>query len=200
MYETAHPEPVTLPRRYPEAKRVRCIGGLDPAPFNGLARGLGLAVQDGKMTVDEAVDFILDVLQNEFGSVTGWRHTLRGMIGQVRRKESGPGTMLKFLVLSALRRTYPYRGGLLARVGGTRDGKPAVAIRRTPTAGPGSYLMRDMAAITGTACAAFMVLALDEAGTRAGAYAPEDWVDPQAFYKALERVGTPNNQIVEAVL
>jgi hypothetical protein len=60
--------------------------------------------------------------------------------------------------------------------------------------------MRDMAAITGTACAAFMVLALDEAGTRAGSYAPEDWADPQAFYQALERVGTPNNQIVEAVL
>ena len=44
------------------------------------------------------------------------------------------------------------------------------------------------------------VLALDEAGTRAGAYAPEDWADPQAFYKALERVGTPNGDIVEAVL
>jgi hypothetical protein len=135
-----------------------------------------------------------------FGTVTGWRHTLHGMFGQVRRKESGAGAILKFLVLSALRRTYPYRGGLLARVSGTRDGKPAVAIRRTPTAGPGSYLMRDMAATTGTACAAFMVLVLDEAGTRAGAYAPEDWADPQAFYKSLERVGTPSADIVEAVL
>ena len=200
MYETAHPEPVTLPRRYPGAKRIRCIGGLDPAPFNGFARGLGLAVQDGKMTVDEAVDFILDVLKNKFGNVTGWRHTMRGMIGQIRRKESGTGTMLKFLATSALRRTYPYRGGLLARVIGTRDGRPAVAIRRTPVAGPGSYLMRDMAAITGTACAAFMVLALDESGTRAGAFAPEDWADPQAFYKALQRVGTPNTEIVESVL
>src|SRR6516165_4909741 len=167
MYETAHPEPVTLPRRYPGAKRIRCIGGLDPAPFNGFARGLGLAVQDGKMTVDEAVDFILDVLKNKFGNVTGWRHTMRGMIGQIRRKESGTGTMLKFLATSALRRTYPYRGGLLARVTGTRDGRPAVAIRRTPAAGPGSYLMRDMAAITGTACAAFMAFVLDESGTRA---------------------------------
>ena len=200
MYETAHPEPVTLPRRYPGAKRIRCIGGLDPAPFNGFARGLGLAVQDGKMAVDEAVDFILDVLKNKFGNVTGWRHTMRGMIGQIRRKESGTGTMLKFLATSALRRTYPYRGGLLARVTGTRDGRPAVAIRRTPVAGPGSYLMRDMAAITGTACAAFMALALDESGTRAGAFAPEDWADPQAFYKALQRVGTPNTEIVESVL
>jgi saccharopine dehydrogenase-like NADP-dependent oxidoreductase len=200
MYETAHPEPVTLPRRYPEAKRIRCIGGLDPAPFNGLSRGLGLAVHDGKMTVDEAVDFILEVLKNKFGTVTGWRHTLRGMIGQIRRKESGTGTMVKFLATSALRRTYPYRGGLLARVTGTRGGKPAVVIRRTPAAGAGSYLMRDMAAITGTSCAAFMVLALDESGTRSGAFAPEDWAEPQAFYKALERVGTPNAEIVESVL
>jgi len=89
---------------------------------------------------------------------------------------------------------------LLARVTGTRDGRPAVAIRRTPVAGPGSYLMRDMVAIAGTACAAFMALALDESGTRAGAFAPEDWADPQAFYKALQRVGTPNTEIVESVL
>jgi hypothetical protein len=107
--------------------------------------------------------------------------------------------MLKFLALSALRRTYPYRGGLLARVTGTSDGKPAVVVRRTPFAGPGSYLMRDMAAITGTACAAFMVLALDESGTRAGSFAPEEWAEPQAFYKALERVGTPSSEIIEAV-
>lgn len=200
MYETAHPEPATLPRRYPEAERIRCIGGLDPAPFNGLARGLGLAVHDGKMTLDEAVDFILGVLKNKFGSVTGWRHALRGMIGQVRRKESGAGTLIKFLVTAALRRTYPYRGGLLVRLAGTRDGKPAAAVRRTPTAGEGSYLMRDMAAITGTSCAAFMVLALDESGTRAGAFAPGDWAEPQAFYKALQRVGTPSAEVVEAVV
>ncbi len=31
-----------------------------------------------------------------------------------------------------------------------------------------------MGGITGTACAAFAVLALEESGTRAGAFAPED--------------------------
>jgi hypothetical protein len=75
-----------------------------------------------------------------------------------------------------------------------------VAVRRTPISRPGSYLMRNMAAITGTSCAAFMVLALYESGTRVGAFAPEDWADPQAFYKALERVGTPNAEIVESVV
>ncbi|MET8694194.1 hypothetical protein ACFTT0_16910 [Streptomyces bauhiniae] len=36
-----------------------------------------------------------------------------------------------------------------------------------------------------------MVPALDEAGQRSGAFASEDWADPEAFYTALERVGTP---------
>jgi hypothetical protein len=45
-----------------------------------------------------------------------------------------------------------------------------------------------------------MVLALDESGTRTGAFAPEDWAEPHAFYKALERVGTPNAEIVDSVL
>jgi hypothetical protein len=47
--------------------------------------------------------------------------------------------------------------------------------------GPTAYLMRDIAAITGTSCAAFMVLALDEISARTGAFAPKDWADPQAF-------------------
>jgi hypothetical protein len=56
-----------------------------------------------------------------------------------------------------------------------------------------------MAAVTGTACAAFMLLALEQDGTRSGTFAPEDWADPQAFYKALERVGTPCSELVESV-
>jgi hypothetical protein len=199
MYETAHPEPITLPRRYPDARRIRCIGGLDPAPFNGLGRGVGLAVHEGTMTVTEGVDFLEDLLNSKLGSVKGWKAALGGMRDQVKRGDTTAGEALRFLGKSAIRRTYPYKGGLLARVCGTKDGRPAVAIRRTPLAGPGSYLMKDMAAITGGATAAFMLLALDEAGQRAGAFAPEDWADPQAFYRALERIGTPSHEIVESV-
>ncbi|MEU0405317.1 saccharopine dehydrogenase NADP-binding domain-containing protein [Streptomyces sp. NPDC006197] len=199
LYETAHPEPVTLPRKYPQAKRIRCLGGLDPMPFNGLARGLGLAIQNDKMTVKEAVDYIQEVLHNRFTDVTGLRHTLKGMRGQIRRGEMETGEMVKFLAKSTLRRRYPWRGGLLARVTGTRDGIPAVAIRRTPISGPDLYMANSMGGLTGTACAAFMLLALDEAGKRTGSFAPEDWADPQAFYAALERVGTPRKEIVESV-
>jgi saccharopine dehydrogenase-like NADP-dependent oxidoreductase len=199
MYETAHPEAITLPRRFPEAGRIRVIGGLDPAPFNGLGRGVGLAVHDGRMTVEEGVDFLEDLLNSRLGSVKGWRAAISGMRGQVRAGDATGREVLRFLGLSAIRRTYPYKGGLLARVEGTRDGRPAVAIRRTPVAGPGTYLMTDMGAITGTATAAFMLLALEQAGARAGTFAPEDWAEPHAFYAALERVGTPRQEVVESV-
>jgi saccharopine dehydrogenase-like NADP-dependent oxidoreductase len=199
MFETAHPEAVTVARRYPNAKRIRVIGGLDPAPFNGIARGLGLAVQKNKMTVTEAVDFLEDLLNNRLGSVKGWRHATRGMVSQIRKGQAEWAGTLRFLAASAVRRTAPYRGGLLVRVTGLRDGIPAVEIRRTRKAGEGSVLMRDMAAITGGACAAFMLLALERTGERAGAFAPEDWAQPQAFYEALQRVGVPADDIVETV-
>jgi hypothetical protein len=199
MYETAHPEAVTMPRRYPQADRIRVIGGLHPAPFNGLARGLGLAVHNGDMTVDEAVDFILDVLRNRFGSATGWKHTLRGMVRQIKRNESTAQELLGFLGSSTLRRIYPWKGGLLSRAYGTKDGMPAVSTRRTPIAGNDSYLCTDMAALTGTATAAFILLALEQHGERTGAFAPEDWAEPKAFYNALVSVGTPRHEIVERV-
>jgi hypothetical protein len=37
FYETVHPEPITLPRRFPNVKRIRALGALNPAPYNGFA-------------------------------------------------------------------------------------------------------------------------------------------------------------------
>ncbi|MEI1680979.1 saccharopine dehydrogenase NADP-binding domain-containing protein [Acinetobacter baumannii] len=199
LYETAHPEPVTLPRKYPKAKRIRCLGGLHPLPFNGIGRGVGLAVQNGEMTHKEAIDFFEDVLNNKLGSIKGWKAAIKGLTGQIKRKEVPALEVAEFIAKSAIGKTNPYKAGLLARVYGTKDGKPAVAIRRTVNAGKDSYLMCDMAAITGTACAAFMVLALEQIGQRAGTFAPEDWAIPEEFYTALERVGTPRSEIVESV-
>jgi hypothetical protein len=149
-------------------------------------------VQKNRMTIKEAVDFLEGLINNgTASSVKGWRYAMSGMIDQIRTGEITAGELGKFLALSAARRTYAYRGGLLVRVTGLRNGLPASVSKRTPIAGPSAYLMRDMAAITGTACAAFMLLALEQHGTRSGAFAPEDWADPQAFYKSLERVGVP---------
>ncbi|MEQ9417593.1 MAG: hypothetical protein RJQ08_08625 [Salinisphaeraceae bacterium] len=199
LYETAHPEPVTLPRRYPEARRIRCVGGLDPAPMNGLFRGVGLAIQNGQMPQKEAVDWVFDIATGGTGlrNPGGWKHALSGMRAQIRRGESTWGLLLKFLGVSALRRTFPYKGGLLATVYGSKDGRQTSSSRRTALAPNSAF--NNMGGVTGTACAAFAVLALDDAGKRSGAFAPEDWAEPQAFYQALERVGVPRHQIVEVI-
>lgn len=175
VHETAHPEPVTLPRKYPDAKNIRCFGGLDPAPYNGLVRGVGLAVQKGEMPMETAIDFLEALLTNKFGSVKGWRHALSGMRNLVRTGEATRTELIKFLALAAVGHTFPYKSGLKVEVTGLRNGIPTVVTRRTPVSGPGTYLFADMAAVTGTACAAFMVVALDDGPeARAGCSRPKN--------------------------
>lgn len=195
LYETAHPEPVTLPRKYPEAQRVRCYGGLDPAPLNGFMRGMGLAIQNGEMSQEEAVDFVHDVVTGGLGTMKGWRLAIRGMTAQIGRGHATWGEFWKFMGVSALRRTFPYKGGLMCQAHGIKDGEPAVSRRRTQML-PGR-VMNNMGGVTGTPCAAFAVMALHEDGQRAGAFAPEDWAEPKKFYDALESCGVPRAEIVE---
>ncbi|OJJ56239.1 hypothetical protein ASPSYDRAFT_1158790 [Aspergillus sydowii CBS 593.65] len=61
LHETAHPEPVTLPRHFPNATRIQCFGSLDPKPLNGVARGLGTAVRARAVTMDDAVEFLYNL-------------------------------------------------------------------------------------------------------------------------------------------
>lgn len=200
VHETAHPEPVTLPRKYPNASNIRCFGGLDPAPYNGMVRGVALAVQKGQMPVEEAINFLEALLTGKLGSLTGWRHALSGMRDLVRTGEATRSELIRFLALSAVGHVFPYKSGLKVEVTGLRDGIPTVASRRTSVAGPDTYLFTDMAAATGTACAAFMVVALDGGSdVRAGVFTPEEWVEPRAFYRALERVGVPSQELPAAV-
>jgi saccharopine dehydrogenase-like NADP-dependent oxidoreductase len=196
LYETAHPEPVTLPRKYPEAQRISCFGGLDPAPLNGIMRGLGEAIRSGEVTADEAVDFVFTVANGGLGSLKGWRIAIRGMRAQVKRGESTNGALWKYVTTSVRGRKFPYKGGVLAQVHGTKDGKPATSSRRIQM-NPGN-VMADMGGATGTPCAAFAVLALQEAGQRSGVFFPEDWAEPAKFYDALEACGVPQSEMVEA--
>lgn len=196
LYETAHPEPVTLPRMYPDADRIRCVGGLDPAPLNGMFRGMALAVQDGRIGHKRAIDVIEDVATGGYGDLDFWRNGLRGMVNQVRRHQSTPSALGTYIAKSAVRRLYPYKGGFLSVAHGTKNGKPHRSSRRTALHPQSPF--NNMGGITGTACAAFAVLALNDGGQRAGAFAPEDWAAPAAFYRALEEVGVPRHEIVEA--
>ncbi|BBX32908.1 saccharopine dehydrogenase [Mycolicibacterium mageritense DSM 44476 = CIP 104973] len=200
FYECAHPEAVTLPRRWPGADRIRVLGALDPPPTNGIMRGVAVAVQDKKISMDEAIDFINDLLTDKTGSLKVWRYALSGLWGTIRRREIGPVEVLKFMATSAAKKHPPFRGTNYVRVTGKRDGQPVVSVRRAPVSGPGTP-WTTMASLTGSATAAFMLVAIDQLGQRSGVLAPEDWVDPETFYHALAATGgAPLHQVVEAVV
>lgn len=200
LYECAHPESVTLPRRWPEADRIRVLGGLHPAPTNGIMRGVAVAVQEGNISMDEAIDFINEIMTDNNGSAKVWRHALSGLWGTVRRGEISAVEVLKFVAMSAVRKHPPFRGINYVKVTGTRDGAHVESVRRTPVCGPGTA-WTTMASLTGSATAAFMLLAVNELGDLAGVLAPEDWADPESFYSALAATGgSPPHEVVQALV
>jgi saccharopine dehydrogenase-like NADP-dependent oxidoreductase len=199
FYECAHPEAVTMPRRWPDADRIRVLGALDPPPVNGIMRGVAVAVQDEKITMDEAIDFINDIICDETGSLKVWKYALSGLWGQIRRGEIGAGEVLKYMGSAALKKHPDFAGTNYVQVTGKRNGKQVVSVRRVPVCGPGTA-WTSMAALTGSATAAFMLLAIDELGGLAGVLSPEDWADPESFYDALALTGrSPRHEVVEAV-
>ncbi|MGW4534567.1 saccharopine dehydrogenase family protein [Nocardia sp. NPDC004340] len=200
LYECAHPESVTMPRRWPGADRIRVLGALDPPPVNGIMRGIAVAVQQGKISMDQAIDFVNDVMTDKTGSPRVWRHALSGLWGTIRRGEIGATEVLKYLATAAAGKHPEFRGTNYVRVTGTRDGEPVVSIRRVPVSGPGTA-WTDMASATGSATAAFMVLAVEELDGLSGVLAPEDWADPERFYRMLARTGgSLAHEVVEALV
>jgi saccharopine dehydrogenase-like NADP-dependent oxidoreductase len=199
FYECAHPEAVTMPRRWPEADRIRVLGALDPPAVNGIMRGVAVAVQDQRITMDEAIDFINAIICDKNGSPKVWKYALSGLWGQVRRREIGVGEVLTFVANAARKKHPDFRGTNYVRVTGRRDGEQVVSIRRVPVCGPGTA-WTSMAALTGSGTAAFMLLAIDELGDLAGVLSPEDWANPEKFYDALALTGrSPRHEVVEAL-
>lgn len=196
LYLCAHPESVTLPRRFPQADRIRVLGGLDPAPVNAIARGVAVAVRDGRLDSATAVRFFQEIMQDKTGPLKGWRYAFPELLAQARRGETSWRELGAFLRDATLSRHDPYRGGLLARARGTLAGAPAEVTVRTELSGPETFLWQSMGTVTGTSAAAFMALALDrDAAAPAGVFCPEDWVEPALFYQALKSVGTPADEI-----
>ena len=118
------------------------------------------------------------------------------MLETIRTGKCSTGEVVSFLIDSTRGQVGSYCGGLTVRATGSRNGVPVTLIKRMAKCGEGSVLFRNMAAITGGACAAFMVLALEEGHQLSGVFAPEDWAEPQAFYKALGRIGVPHDELV----
>lgn len=200
LYECAHPEAVTLPRRFPEADRIRVLGALDPAPVNGIMRGIAVAVEDGRLPMDDAIDFVNAITVDELGSLRVWRFALAGLWSGIRRKELSAREVLRFLATAARGKHPDYRGTNYVRVTGQRDGHHVVSIRRLPVSGPGTPV-DSMAAGTGAATAAFMLLALEDLNGLAGVLCPEDWADPERFYAAAAQTGGGTlTDVVEAIV
>lgn len=233
LHETAHPEPVTLPRLFPNATRIRCLGGMEPAQVNGIARGLGNAVRNGQISADDAVEWLFNLtvnpptlgdltlswggfmqhfngntsvsdlwqLINHVYKQTGpWKYAFQGMLQQVWNGETTLADLFKFIVSVARGQTMENHGGLLVRAVGKRQGRPSVITIRTPKSEKNSYLCQTMGTCTGTSCAAFMTMALAGSESRCGVLNPEDWAEPEAFYKALQSVGTPADELPEIVV
>ncbi|KAJ5743925.1 Saccharopine dehydrogenase-domain-containing protein [Penicillium manginii] len=232
VYESVHPEPVTLPRRFPNVNRIRTLGALNPAPFNGLARGLGAAVNSGTISMDSAIDFLENMQKKSTGSwsdiigaatsqlqggnislnqlyqlasngatsLKPWNLALWGMVAQVGKGQCSAAESFNFLINYARGKESPRRSGLLLRGIGTHNGQPAVVIKRTPTSSRGSPLDQSMATSIGACCAAFALLALDQKYHKyAGVNCPEDWVKPKEFFKSMEKLGCPRDQIIETL-
>lgn len=232
VYESVHPEPVTLPRQLPNVKRIRTGGAFNPVPFNGFARGLGAAVNSGALSMDEAIDFLLslqkpssaswtetlgainaqlrggDITLNQLyqlasgglASLKPWNFAIWGMIEQIRNGECTVLEAFCYLVNSARGKKASHRSGMMVRGVGTKNGHPAVIVKRIPNIGPGSLLGGKMPTAIGASCAAFILLALDQGPQkRPGVYCPEDWADAEAFYGCLERIGCEWNHIVESM-
>jgi hypothetical protein len=199
-YEMGHPEAITLPALYPQARRIRVLGRLDPAPFNGLVGGLGQAVREGKMSSAEAVSFLEDLLEHKLGTIKGWKASLGGMRQQNRRGDSASGQMWGFLAKSAIRQTYPYRAALQVTVAGHKGDQPRSVLRRSNIDHNAEKCWSDLVGVTGAVAAAFTHLALNHATGATGALPPEAWADPGSLYQALLEVGVPTDQVLTGAL
>lgn len=231
LHETAHPEPVTLPRLFPNANRIQCYGGLYPAAKWGFARGLAAAVRKGTLSMTEAVDFQFNARlgklpatvwtqmlrdytervpnvdisddqilkqMGEAGNERGpWNYATEGMIEQVENGELTRDEVADYLLSIIRHQAEETLGGILVRGVGMRNGHPAMVTKRTPTVPVDCFLLRSMATLTGTACAAFALMVLQGDGKDAGVFSPEDWADPAKFYKALTDLGTPVEEIAQ---
>jgi NAD(P)-dependent dehydrogenase (short-subunit alcohol dehydrogenase family) len=199
LHEVGHPEPISLPRIFPDTKVIRCMGGLHPQPANGISKGVAGALAAGRIEREEAITWIQRVFNDESGSLKVWRPALAGMLGQVRRGEVGIGELLSFLSHALRGRHWDWMGAAAVRATGLRDGRRVSVMRRTPAPGPRSTIWSSLASCTGKNAAAFLRQALERpGGARKGLLFPEDWIEPDAHYEALVAIGVRREDVIEA--
>jgi Saccharopine dehydrogenase NADP binding domain len=183
LYETAHPEPEQFAHSHPQVADIVCWGGLDPAPMNGLLKGVALAVREGRWSEDEACSFLESVSRGRIGSARGWQHALSGLASQWRSRELRAGELLRLGV-----RRQGGRNGLCAQAWGVRRGERIVVNRQLAQRAPGAC-DTSMAQATGLAAAAFASAALRATGLPGGTLFPQMWASPHETFAMLKRFG-----------
>lgn len=186
LYECAHPETITLPYSFPLLRSAQCWGGMHPQAVNGIVKGVAVAKAEGRLTRDEACEFIQDIMRGDSGSARGWRYAFAGMITQVRRGENTLGAMTSTLVDAVRGIHRPTQAGMAARVRGWCEGQ-AVEITRVTNAPKVGTFTESMATMTGLSAAAFFLL-LAQGPRRAGFQPPERWVVPEEFYAMVRTI------------
>ncbi|KAF7617440.1 hypothetical protein AFLA_006364 [Aspergillus flavus NRRL3357] len=132
-------------------------------------------------------------------SVGPLRYALWGMLEQIWNGECTTAEVVTYIMNAITGTKIENRGNTLVRATGMRGGVPTVITKRNPKNGKDSYLCQSMGTVTGTSTAAFMVMALEDGRKRSGVFCPEDWAKPDVFYRALERVGVPRDEIIESI-
>ena len=198
VYECAHPETVTLPFSFPHIKNAWCWGGLHPQPANGLIMGVARAYRKGRITLDQACDFLMAAMAEKNGSANVWRYAVSGILGQVFRGESSMGNMVEFIVMALKKQHPPTLSGIMARVRGVSGDKPLTLSRCAP--GKPGVLSESMANATGLPQAAFSSIVLQQKEKRTGTIFPEKIASLDAVLDELVALGVDRSEVESPLL
>lgn len=189
-YTIGHPEPVTLPRRFPEL-RSSCNVMVMPGEVIALLSWLRRAIDSRRMSIAEAVREVEEAIEKlapDPGSRNPkWDETKKGLVWLARKlaaRRMGLGDAVRFL-------RAPKKGSarfpmLFAYAEGEKDGRAARAASELTSLPPGS-----MGGMTGIPLAVGLQLLGSGRLERRGVFAPEEAIDPDAFFERLAPLCSP---------
>ncbi len=189
-YTIGHPEPVTLPRRFPQL-RSSCNVMVMPGEVIALLSWLRRGIDAGSMSIAEAVREVeeaIEALAPDPGRrQTKWQETRKGLAWLARKlagRRMGLDDAVRFL-------RAPKKGGatlpmLFAYAEGEKDGRAARTAAELASLPPGS-----MGGMTGIPLAVGLHLLGSGCLERHGVFAPEEVIDPDAFFERLAPLCSP---------
>jgi len=186
LFELGHAEIATLPRFLPGVKNVRSMGSLYPPYFNGVFRGIADAVDNGKVEMKDAVEFLLamDAGRNPRG-LRLYLSVLGGVLSQLLRGELKAAEFFAFLKEVMGKPSGHSIGAIQVAVEGVKDGKRLRIQACHADYQGGEEGTLDMDDWTGTPLAVFASMLLDGSIEGKGVLAPEACVDPAEFTRRM---------------